>query len=169
MMNTTRANCLSVVLLFGIVTFAVSAPAFADKTYTMKDGDTLWDLSSKYYNDPTLYPIFLEVNSIDNPRMIPVGRVIIIPSFDDMKKVAAEPDPAKRQSMIKSLSGGSSTFDSETNTGNETKQDQVATDDPDENKPIDPKSVSIMNILGGKNLDTKKIKNDGQVPSPKKP
>ncbi|HNW36186.1 MAG TPA: LysM peptidoglycan-binding domain-containing protein, partial [Candidatus Ozemobacteraceae bacterium] len=140
MKNTTRAHLFSALLLLVIVTFAASAPAFADKTYTMKDGDTLWDLSSKYYNDPTLYPIFLEVNDIDNPRMIPVGRVIIIPSFDEMKKVAAEPDPAKRQSMIKNLSGGSSSSSSSSDTGStsDKKQDQIGNEDPDENKPIDP-------------------------------
>jgi len=85
-----------------------AAPSFAAKTYTMKDGDTLWELAQRFYGDPTLYPVFLEVNQISNPRTIPVGKVITVPSFDDMKKIANEPDPTKRKALITAAQSGSS-------------------------------------------------------------
>ncbi|HOY65467.1 MAG TPA: LysM peptidoglycan-binding domain-containing protein [Candidatus Ozemobacteraceae bacterium] len=158
MNRNTRTNPLPALLLLAIALIA-ACPAFAaNKTYTMKDGDTLWDLSAKYYNDPTLYPVFLEVNNIDNPRMIPVGKVIIIPSFEEMKKVANEPDPAKRQSMVKSLSGGSPID----NGGSSPVKpmNPSDTEDPEEKVAIDAGSVSITNVLGGKKLDPKKVKDD---------
>jgi len=72
----------------------------------MKSGDTLWDLANAEYGDPTLYPIFLEVNKIDNPRKIPVGAQIIIPSPDEIKKISREHDPAKRKELIDNLGSG---------------------------------------------------------------
>lgn len=84
------------------------APGFAAQTYTMKSGDTLWELAQRFYGDPTLYPVFLEVNRISNPRTIPTGKVLTIPNLNDMKKIANETDPAKRKALINSAQGGSS-------------------------------------------------------------
>ncbi|MBF0499389.1 MAG: LysM peptidoglycan-binding domain-containing protein [Candidatus Riflebacteria bacterium] len=95
--------------LFVLALIAIAMPASAGKQYTMAKGDTLWDLAQKFYGDPTLYPVFLEVNGISNPRTIPVGRVIIVPNIDEMKKVAAESDPAKRSALIASITGNKST------------------------------------------------------------
>ncbi|HEY9070671.1 MAG TPA: LysM domain-containing protein [Candidatus Ozemobacteraceae bacterium] len=166
MNHLTRKNLIPALLLLAFATAALNPAFAANKTYTMKEGDTLWDLSAKYYNDPTLYPVFLEVNNIDNPRMIPVGRVIIIPSFEEMKKVANEPDPAKRQSMVKSLSGGSSVSSGGTTPVPPMNSD---TEDPDEKVAIDPSSVSISNVLGGKKLDPKKVKDDKAEANYEKP
>lgn len=167
MMNANKGRLTGAFMLLLAVTLVSTAPVFAGNTYTMKEGDTLWELSAKYYNDPTLYPVFLEVNNIDNPRMIPVGKVIIIPSFDDMKKVSQEVDPTKRKDMIRNLSGstsGSSTgltpaVTSETGKGEETEP----------LKPIDPKSVSIMKIMGGQKVDSKTIKDDKGETAPQNP
>lgn len=95
-------------IVFLTVVFAcllLSSPAFAQKTYTMKAGDTLWELSNKFYGDPTLYPIFLECNKIDNPRAIPIGKTIIVPNVDEIKKISREHDAAKRQELINQISG----------------------------------------------------------------
>ena len=82
-------------------------PVFGGQTYTMKGGDTLWDLSNKFYGDPTLYPIFLEVNKIDNVRTIPTGKVLVIPSAEDIKKISREHDPDKRKALISQAAGSS--------------------------------------------------------------
>ncbi len=98
-------------LVFLTVVFAIlflSNPVLAQKTYTMKSGDTLWELSNKFYGDPTLYPIFLEVNNITNPRTIPTGKVIIVPNVDEIKKISREFDAAKRKDLIANISGSSS-------------------------------------------------------------
>ena len=84
-----------------------SSPGFAAKTHTMKKGDTLWQLAQRFYGDPTIYPVFLEVNQISNPRTIQTGKVITVPNIDDMKNIAKESDPAKRQALISAARSGS--------------------------------------------------------------
>ncbi len=159
MMNVKREFLTGALMLVLFAALAATSPALADTTYTMKEGDTLWELSAKYYNDPTLYPVFLEVNNIDNPRMIPVGREIIIPSFDAMKKVAQEVDPAKRKSLINKLSSNAGSS-SGSKIDSDSKKEPLKDADGRELKPVDPKSVSILNILGGKKVDPKSIKDD---------
>jgi hypothetical protein len=53
--------------------------------YTIKKGDTLWDLSDEFYNDPTEWPQLWEINRertpIENPHLIyPGQRILITPS-----------------------------------------------------------------------------------------
>ncbi|RCK79156.1 MAG: hypothetical protein OZSIB_0270 [Candidatus Ozemobacter sibiricus] len=134
---------------------AAIGPALAMKTYTMQEGDTLWDLSSKFYGDPTLYPVFLEVNDIANPRTIPVGKVILVPSYDEMKKIAQEPDPEKRKKLITQITGGSAPADP--------VAPPPATTDPAKppskpsTGPVDPKEVSLKKILEGPTTTGDKI------------
>ncbi|MBP7633577.1 LysM peptidoglycan-binding domain-containing protein [Candidatus Ozemobacteraceae bacterium] len=159
MMNVKREFLTGALMLVLFASLAATSPALGDTTYTMKEGDTLWELSAKYYNDPTLYPVFLEVNNIDNPRMIPVGREIIIPSFDDMKKVAQEVDPAKRKSLINKLSSNAGS-NSGSKSDSDSKKEPPKDEDGKDLKPVDPKSVSIIKILGGRKVDSKSIKDD---------
>lgn len=51
-----------------------------DVWYTIKKGDTLWDISSTYYRNPWLYPRIARANSIKNPDLIFAGTKIVIPS-----------------------------------------------------------------------------------------
>ncbi|MBF0546466.1 MAG: LysM peptidoglycan-binding domain-containing protein [Candidatus Riflebacteria bacterium] len=114
MLKISKKSYSNLVSYFLILTFLFSTlPVMAIKTHTMKAGDTLWGLSQQYYGDPTLYQIFLEVNSISNPRTIPIGKVIKVPSYDEMKKIATEVDPVKRKALIQQVTGGT---DSSTNT-----------------------------------------------------
>ena len=48
--------------------------------YTIKKGDTLWDISSTYYRNPWLYPKIARANRIKNPDLIFAGTKIVIPS-----------------------------------------------------------------------------------------
>jgi LysM repeat protein len=47
--------------------------------YTIKWGDTLWDLADTYYRNPWLYPRIARFNDIRNPDLIISGRTIRIP------------------------------------------------------------------------------------------
>ncbi len=55
------------------------ASAKAEVTYRIKQGDTLWDISSTYYRNPWLYPKLAKANSIKNPDLIFAGTRIVIP------------------------------------------------------------------------------------------
>jgi hypothetical protein len=47
--------------------------------YTIRWGDTLWDISEAFYRNPWLYPRIARFNSIRNPDLIISGRTIRIP------------------------------------------------------------------------------------------
>ena len=50
-------------------------------TYTVKSGDTLWALSSRFYGNGALYTRIFDANrdKIQNPNLIYVGQVLTIP------------------------------------------------------------------------------------------
>lgn len=48
-------------------------------TYTVKKGDTLWDLARKYYNNPYLWPRIADRNGVKNPRLLQIGKRLVIP------------------------------------------------------------------------------------------
>jgi hypothetical protein len=47
--------------------------------YTIRWGDTLWDISEAFYRNPWLYPRIAQHNNIRNPNLIISGRTIRIP------------------------------------------------------------------------------------------
>jgi LysM repeat protein len=47
--------------------------------YTIRSGDTLWDISEAFYRDPWLYPRIAQHNNIRNANLIISGRTIRIP------------------------------------------------------------------------------------------
>lgn len=47
--------------------------------YTVKDGDTLFDIAQKYYNDGYKYLNIATVNKLENADVIAVGQVLEIP------------------------------------------------------------------------------------------
>lgn len=56
----------------------------ADRTKRVifKEGDSLWLLAAREYNDPGLWRFIAEKNRLDNPRTIESGRELIIPPLD---------------------------------------------------------------------------------------
>ncbi|PEJ57395.1 hypothetical protein CN692_13355 [Bacillus sp. AFS002410] len=49
------------------------------KTYTVKKGDTLWDLARKYYGDPYKWKSIASLNGVKNPRKLQIGKVLRLP------------------------------------------------------------------------------------------
>jgi len=47
--------------------------------YTIRWGDTLWDIAEAFYRNPWLYPQIARFNNIRNPNLIISGRTIRIP------------------------------------------------------------------------------------------
>lgn len=127
-------------------------PAMAATTHTIRTGDTLWDLAAKHYGDPTLYPILLEVNNIDNPRTILNGTVIVIPDKEDMKAIANESDPDKKRALVARAVGG--------NGGSVTPKGKAAPASPDQvsrTGEVDPDDTSFTNILKGPKVSADKL------------
>jgi LysM repeat protein len=61
-----------------------------EELYTIKKGDTLWDISAKFLNDPFLWPKLWQRNPyITNPHWIYPGQPIRI-SPEEMRKVVEE-------------------------------------------------------------------------------
>jgi len=54
-----------------------------ETTYTVKKGDSLWNIAKKFYGDGSKYPKIYEANKdkISNPNLIYVGQVLTIPSL----------------------------------------------------------------------------------------
>ena len=73
-----------------------AAPA-ADQPgkYTIRQGDTLWDISNAFYRDPFLWPLIWKSNpSIDNPDLIYPGNVLVIPSLAPVERAMSAPEEA---------------------------------------------------------------------------
>lgn len=51
--------------------------------YTIKAGDTLFNIAKKYYNDGYRFPEIVKANSITNEDQIEVGQVLDIPKLAD--------------------------------------------------------------------------------------
>lgn len=58
---------------------AAAAPQPTGVTYTIKKGDTLWALATKYLGSGTRWREIANVNGITNPRTLQIGQVITIP------------------------------------------------------------------------------------------
>jgi LysM repeat protein len=62
--------------------------------YTIKKGDTLWDISNAFYKDPFLWPFIWKANpSITNPDLIYAGNKLTIPSLAPLERAMQKPTP----------------------------------------------------------------------------
>lgn len=63
----------------------------APKTYLVKKGDTLWDISQMYLNDPWLWPEIWHVNpQVDNPHLIFPGDILNLVYIDGKPKLVVK-------------------------------------------------------------------------------
>lgn len=130
----------------------ISANADAATTHVFKSGDTLWELAAKHYGDPTLYPVLLQVNNISNPRTIANGKVIIIPDKSDMKAIANEGDPVKRQELIARANSGKSAEQAADKPKAPARPDQASREGE-----VNPEDTSFTNILNGPKVSADKM------------
>ncbi len=49
------------------------------KAYTIKQGDSLWSIAAMEYGDSAFWRPIADMNGIENPRILEVGRLITIP------------------------------------------------------------------------------------------
>jgi LysM domain len=99
-MTRTIMRWLSLLILFLLLSGAGSAIAAEGQIYTIKKGDTLWDLSKKFIDDPYYWPNIWSKNpAITNPHLIFPGQKIrildgrleIIPAYAEARQPSTEP------------------------------------------------------------------------------
>lgn len=58
-------------------------------THTVRQGDTLWDLSQRYFGRPLLWPEIQQRNHVAEPRLLQIGRVLEFANDDRLALVLA--------------------------------------------------------------------------------
>lgn len=63
--------------------------------YTIKQGDTLWDISNTFLKDPFLWPLIWKANTyISDPDLIYPGNLLVIPSLAPIERAMQAPREA---------------------------------------------------------------------------
>jgi len=102
---------IGIIISFGFVLYPLAQEKKeGEEIYTIKQGDTLWDISAKFFKDPFLWPKLWQRNPyITNPHWIYPGQPVrIVPAEELMKEVPkevakepeikkAEPTPAEEK------------------------------------------------------------------------
>ena len=63
-------------------------------SYTVKKGDTLWEICRRIYGDSSLAYKLATANNIKNPNLIFTGQVLTLPDLSQLKDMAATPTPS---------------------------------------------------------------------------
>jgi hypothetical protein len=89
-MKRLMGSHLIVALVISLI-FALTLMAQEKKeeegVYTIKKGDTLWDISAKFLKDPFLWPKLWQKNPyITNPHWIYPGNPVRLSAFEEVKK-----------------------------------------------------------------------------------
>ncbi|MBI3893847.1 MAG: LysM peptidoglycan-binding domain-containing protein [Candidatus Wallbacteria bacterium] len=105
----SRRTFVGAILSMLLLLTAAPMPLASAETYTVKEGDTLWDLARIKYGDPTLWTDIAKANNISNPKTIPNGTVLTLPSKATLLKLRGVTDPAERAKLIKEDGAGGTT------------------------------------------------------------
>lgn len=70
-------------------------------SYTVKKGDTLWDISRRLYGDSSLAYKLATANNIKNPNLIFPGQVLTLPELSKLNDMAATPAPKTKSAEPK--------------------------------------------------------------------
>lgn len=73
--------------------------AFASKTYTVVEGDTLFSIAKKSYGDGSLCKAIQKSNPGLRPAAMRVGQTLIIPSLDEAKRLTADNNQSDNQPL----------------------------------------------------------------------
>jgi LysM repeat protein len=70
-----------------------------ERSYTIKQGDTLWDISNTFLKDPFLWPFIWKANQyITNPDLIYPGNKLVIPSLAPIEQALQA--PAEKEQLV---------------------------------------------------------------------
>ncbi|MBA3344791.1 MAG: LysM peptidoglycan-binding domain-containing protein [Gemmatimonadales bacterium] len=95
MPRTFRWNWLAVLALAAGPTLALGQTT-ATRSHTVREGDTLWDLSRLHRGDPLLWPDIYRMNTsvVEDPHWIYPGEVLVLAASDDVSAVPTTDTPA---------------------------------------------------------------------------
>lgn len=75
---------LIIVLLLFVVNFCAHAGTFPSRTYTVKRGDKLWDLSNKFYGNNRYARVIALHNNIPDPPKLRAHLVLRVPDLKSL-------------------------------------------------------------------------------------
>ncbi|HUJ18831.1 MAG TPA: LysM peptidoglycan-binding domain-containing protein [Nitrospirota bacterium] len=77
-----------------------TTPGAGEKAYTIKRGDTLWDISNTFLKDPYLWPFLWKANpSIQNADLIYPGNTLTIPGIAPIERAMQSPSAAVQEQL----------------------------------------------------------------------
>lgn len=75
-------------------------------SYTIRPGDTLWDISKWVLKNPFLWPELLQYNYFNNPDLIFPGDTLIVPSLEILERVKTVRDVAELRALREEAESG---------------------------------------------------------------
>jgi len=99
------AACSLIMISFQVTADTVTLNPDHPNRYTVVEGDTLWDISSRFLKDPWLWPDIWNVNpAIENPHLIFPGDVILLQMVDGQPVLTLERGQRLSDNQSKRLS-----------------------------------------------------------------